>query len=152
MGDIKVEDGMALFPTPLSAEQEATFVDSYTAFLQSLAALNLRLTTTERNCLQGSTIPLDLSSELARDAIVRDDTVTFVASGPISIARFRLITSLDCAPWFRIEDLAHAIDGRNAVVTLPGTYSGKPPLRQILEFEARVQDEGELMYRLRIAV
>lgn len=151
VGDIRVKEGVSIFPTPLGNTQEATFAENYNVYIRSLAELNQRLTNTERHCIQGSTVHLDLSSEQARTAIVRDHSVTFVTSAPISNIRSRMISSLEAAPWYRIDDLAHRIDGHKAVVALPSTYNDNPRLRQILEFEAWVKNEGSPVFRFKIA-
>lgn len=150
VGDIRVKDGVSIFPTPLSNTQEATFAENYNVFIQSLAELNQQLTNTERHCIQGSTVPLDLSSKQARNAIVRDNTITFVTSAPILNFRSRLVSGLEVAPWYRIDELARTIDGNKAVVTLPNTDNDNLELRQILEFEAWVKDEGSPLFRFKI--
>ncbi len=150
IGECRIKEGMSLFPTPLTQSQEGLFVACYKKYLKSLGELNMTLVTRGRQCLAGSTIMMDMSSEEARQTVCRDNSVTLSTSGAISIAKGRLIRNFNGEPWYNIEELEIDVVDRRAAIRLPSNVNSDFYIRQILELQLWFADKEKIIHSFKV--
>jgi hypothetical protein len=137
-------------PTPLTADQEATFTGVYETFLRSLVEMNIQATAEDQAFLTCQPTLLDLSTPAAHGAIAPGGTVSLRFSVPLVSAKAQLITYAASQPENEVRDLTAKVNGTDMEVELPvGRLDGSPILRQCLEFHVW-PNSPELSQRFRV--
>jgi hypothetical protein len=138
----------SFMPTPLSAEQDATFSDIYETFLRSLAESNIQATAQDQQFLTSLPTLLDLSTSAARDAITSNGMVSLRMSAPLRAAKVQLLTYATGEVGNQVQDLPVNVSGTDMHVALPDV-GGPYMLRQCLEFHVW-PESTDLSQRFRV--
>jgi hypothetical protein len=123
-------------PSPLDHAREATFLDVFTALMNSLTEQNRAAVAEAQPFLTTNPTLLDLSTESARDVIAPRGSVTVQVSAALHAAKVRLLTCSTGEPGNTVEDLPVTVTGPIVQVALPPNDPSRGQiLRQALEFD-----------------
>ncbi len=151
-GNLAIPEGLRLLPVPLTIEQQETYSFVYDRFLSGCAELARKLTTGERHFLAGHIVTLDLSSDEAKSAILREGKITIETSSPIVVAKANMNILFSIEPWQLREDLQFEFADNRLTIILPmRTEPSIPILRQNLQFQMWVKDSN-LVQKFKVVV
>lgn len=140
LGAYDLTANQTLVPTPLSPQQERVFAPLHDRFLASVAEDNERMTHVRQAFGWGGAVVIDLSTEAARSALVKNDEIVVDFSGAPTSLEVKALTLASREPYARTEALGVRLEGRVAHIAAPA----RPPadaLRCVLSM--RPQSERE---------
>jgi len=144
MGKMALGAHETLVRSPLSANDEKSFLGTYLAFLDGLVDQNHEAATEFQTLIFGDGVFFDLSSERARQALSADGTVTISTSVQLAEVKVTLHTLATTAPMSGKSHIIPTIRGNSVQFELPEFNGTKGVLRQVLEFRGWAGGAGAL--------
>jgi hypothetical protein len=133
-----------LIPTPLSPAEEAGFAPLYTAYLDSLAALNAALGQQARAVAAGMEMHIDLSTPAAAAPFLVDGAFRVSFTEPVAAGRAILGWLHGDAPFLTEAALQVTIDGGTVRIALPA--EPRPALRRVLRLAVWAASGAKLLW------